>query len=263
MGKKYTIIVSMIILLVLTSCARETHYVRATKYPHKKTIVLPEASEDRGYKPYVVNGERYYPLPDADGFVQFGKASWYGKKFHGRPTSSGEKYNMHERTAAHKTLPLGTHVKVTNLTNQKEVVVRINDRGPFVKGRIIDLSYAAAQGIGLTGPGTAEVKIVALGKEVEELKSPTGVKPVIETEDLNTGEFAVQVGAFKSKENATRLADRLRVIFDNVEVAIYHDRDHGTMYRVWVSKSKTLTQAGEIEKKLEGMGFEGAFIVSL
>ena len=262
MEKKYTVIISMIILLVLTSCARETHYVRATKYPQKKTIVLPEASADRGYKPYVVNGERYYPLPDAEGFVQFGKASWYGKDFHGRPTSSGEKYDMHKRTAAHKTLPLGTHVKVTNLTNQKEVVVRINDRGPFVKGRIIDLSYAAGKGIGLTGPGIAEVKIVALGKEVEALKSSKGIKPVIEIEDLNTGEFTVQVGAFKDRENATRLADRLRPIYEDVEVAIYHDRNDGTLYRVWVSKSETLAEAGEIEKKLEEMGFEGAFIIS-
>ena len=90
-------------------------------------------------KPYSVNGVTYYPLPSEDGFVEEGMASWYGKPFHGRKTSSGEIYNMHEITAAHKTLPFGTYVKVENLLNHREIVVRINDRGPFAKERIIDL----------------------------------------------------------------------------------------------------------------------------
>ena len=109
----------------------------------------------------------------------------------------------------------------------------------------------------------ARVKIAALGKQVGELESPVGVKPVVETEDLRRGEFAVQVGAFKNKNNALKLADRLKVIFDNVEVTVYDRKEKGTVYRLRVSKSKTLTGAGKIEKKLEDMGFDEAFIVRL
>ena len=260
---KKLLISSLALLLCLTACARERHYVKKVKGPPKKLIILPETRKDPTFRPYVINGEKYYPLSDSEGFVQFGKASWYGKKFHGRPTASGEIYNMYEKTAAHKTLPMGTYVRALNLSNKKYVLVKINDRGPFVKSRIIDLSYTAAKEIDLIGPGVAEVKIVALGKEVGKLKSPQGIKPIVEIDDLNQGEFTVQVGAFKDKKNALRLSDRLKVIFNYVEVPVYNDLERGTLYRVRVSRSKTLAEAGKIEKKLEGMGFEGAFVVSL
>jgi rare lipoprotein A len=256
------IILFLFLLLCLIACARETHYVRIAKPTPKKIVVLPEKSDDPTFKPYVVNGIRYYPLPDSEGFRQSGKASWYGAKFHGRPTSSGEIYDMYKVSAAHKTLPLGTFVKVLNLSNNRMSIVRINDRGPFVKGRIIDLSYAGAKEIGLVGPGVAEVEIVALGKEVGELKTSGGIKPVVESSDLQRGVFAVQVGAFKDRNNALRLVERLKVIFDYVDVTVY-DEDRGPIYRVRVSKSDTLTKAGEVERKLENLGFEEAFVVSL
>ncbi len=195
--------------------------------------------------------------------MQYGKASWYGKKFHGRPTANGEIYDMYEKSAAHKTLPLGTYVKAVNLYNKKQVIVRINDRGPFVKGRVIDFSYAAAKEIDLIGPGVTRVKVVALGKEVGEVESPSGKKPVIEIKDLKKGEFTVQVGAFKTKANAIRLRSRLNVEFDYVDVEMFEDINKELVYRVRVSKSETLTKAGEMETKLESMGFNGAFIVSL
>ena len=256
-------ILSLAMVLCFVACARERHYVRPIKRSAKKVVVLPERTEDPALRPYVVNGQRYYPLPDSEGFVQFGKASWYGQEFHGRRTSSGEAFDMYKYSAAHKTLPLGTYVQVQNLYNNRDLIVRINDRGPFVKGRIIDLSYAAAKDIGLIGPGLAEVKIVALGREVGELKSTHGVRPLVEIIDLNTGEFTIQVGAFKDKENALGLAERLKIIFDYVEVSVYDDKDRGRLHRVRVSKSKTLTKAGEVERMLEEMGFKGAFIVSL
>ncbi len=260
--KKF-IIFSLSFLLLLVSCSRERHYVRSSKYPHKKVIIIPDKSKDPTFRPYMINGETYYPLPDSDGFVQFGKASWYGRKFHGRPTASGERFNMFKKSGAHKTLPMGTYVSILNLSNNKEIVVRINDRGPFVKGRIIDLSYAAAKEIDLVGPGTIRVKIVALGRQVGKQKSSQGEKPVVEITDLRKGEFTVQVGAFKIRENALILADRLKVIFDYVDTIACDDDEKGTLYRVRVSRSKTLSKAGKIEKKLEGMGFEEAFIVSL
>ena len=261
--KRSFVALSLFILLCLAACAREVHYVRPTKYPPKKLIVLPSDIKDPKLRPYVINGERYYPLTTSEGFVQNGKASWYGRKFHGRPTASGEIYDMYKKSAAHKTLPLGTYVKILNISNNKRIIVRINDRGPFVKGRVIDLSYAAAKEIGLVGPGTADVKVVALGREVGKVKSSLGAKPVVEIRDMETGEFTIQVGAFSNKDNARRLADRLKVIFEYVEMTAYDDKDKRTIYRVLVSKSTTLTKAGEIEKKLENMGFKEAFIISL
>ncbi len=213
----------------------------------------------------MVNGIRYYPLPDAHGFVQTGKASWYGGKFHGRKTSSGETYDMHGMTAAHKTLPLGTVVRVENLSNGKSTVVRINDRGPFVRGRIIDLSYTAAKEIDLVKPGVADVRITALGRQVAASKSGGNTVPLVEVEagDLSAGVFAVQVGAFLDEGNAEELARRLGVLFEHVTVTEYVDEESRTLHRVRVSRSKTLEEARRLEKELREMGFEGAFIVRI
>lgn len=113
-------------------------------------------------KPYTVAGTTYYPLKTAKGFSETGVASWYGKKFHGRKTASGERYNQNKMTAAHRTLPFGTRVRVKNRDNGKSVVVTINDRGPFKKGRVIDVSRAAAKNLDMIGSGTARVSITAL-----------------------------------------------------------------------------------------------------
>ncbi len=113
-------------------------------------------------KPYTVAGTTYYPLKAAKGFSETGVASWYGKKFHGRKTASGERYNQNKMTAAHRTLPFGTRVRVKNRDNGKSVVVTINDRGPFKKGRVIDVSRAAAKNLDMIGSGTARVSITAL-----------------------------------------------------------------------------------------------------
>jgi len=251
----------VIVMFFLFACAKEKRYVETVPPPRLKTIVLPEKA--RKTRPYIINGKRYYPLPDSHGFVQYGKASWYGKKFHGRPTANGEIYDMYKKSAAHKTLPMDTYVKVLNPLNKKHTIVRINDRGPFVKGRIIDLSYKAAKEIDLIGPGVTDVKIVALGKEVGTSASKSEATPILELMDMKKGEFTIQVGAFQDKGNALRLADRLKVIFDYVKVSEYVDENKKTLYRVHVSKSGTLTRAGEIEKKLEDMGFSGAFIMRI
>ena len=253
----------MVAIFTLFSCARESSYVEIVRPPPSKTIILPETEKGKTREYYEVNGRRYYPLPESHGFVQFGKASWYGEKFHGRSTANGEIYDMYKKSAAHKTLPMGTYVKVLNLRNKKHTIVRINDRGPFVKGRIIDLSYIGAKEIDLIGSGVADVKIVALGREVGKLKSESGPRPLVELKDLKKGEFSVQVGAFQDEDNALKLADRLKVVFDYVNIAKYVDENRRTFYRVWVSKSKTLTQAGKVEKKLEDMGFTGAFIMRI
>lgn len=252
-----------IIIITLLGCSREKHYVKPSQPPPPNVIVLPDVEKGKLPKPYEVNGERYYPLPDAEGFVESGKASWYGPGFHGRPTASGEVFDMYRRTAAHKTLPLATMVKVINLSNNKYTIVPINDRGPFVKGRVIDLSYAAAKEIDVVGPGLADVKVLALGKEVGRRESGDNIKPLIELQDFKSGEFTVQVGAFENKSNAVQLANRLKVIYDYVNVTVYVDGKDRTFHRVHVSKSKTLSEAGNIEKRLVSMGFTDTFIVRI
>jgi rare lipoprotein A len=111
---------------------------------------------------YVVRGKRYYPLASSEGYVERGVASWYGREFHGRPTSSGEAFDMNAMTGAHRTLPLPTWVEVTNLENGQRVVIRLNDRGPFHDDRLIDLSYAAASELGMVRQGTARVEVRAI-----------------------------------------------------------------------------------------------------
>jgi rare lipoprotein A len=224
---------------------------------------LPESERGKPPRPYVVNGRRYYPLPDAHGFEEYGKASWYGEAFHGSPTASGEIYDMYKKSAAHKILPLHTYVEVTNLSNRRSTLVRINDRGPFVKGRVIDLSYAAAKEIGLIGPGVADVKVVALGREVRRAASPKGTKTVVVTKDLKRGPFTIQVGAFEKRESALELVDRLSVLFDYVRVVVFKDNIGRTLHRVHVSISETLEEANIVEERLENMGFSDAFIVRI
>ncbi|MBN1847286.1 MAG: septal ring lytic transglycosylase RlpA family protein [Deltaproteobacteria bacterium] len=259
---KKIIYLHFILLFCLISCAKERLYIQIPESSRTKTIALSEVAKGKKSKPYIVNGERYYPLPDSHGFVQTGKASWYGGDFHGKTTANGEIYNMYKYTAAHKILPLGTHVKVVNLSNQKHTVVRINDRGPFVKGRIIDLSYAAARDLQIIGPGIADVEIIALGKEIAGNDPDEQGKPMVEIEDVENGVFTIQIGAFENRENAERLAERLKVIFEYVKIIEQND-ERKMFYKVHVSKSQTLSRAGEMERKLEDMGFEEAFIVRI
>lgn len=146
-------------LLLLSACGRP--HVSHSPFSKKKSAVSSRAAKGT-QRPYTVRGVRYYPLRSAAGFSQKGKASWYGRRFHGRRTASGERFNMYAMTCAHKRLPMNSRVRVTNLRNGKSVVVRVNDRGPFARGRVIDLSYAAAKKLGFVRAGTARVRVRGL-----------------------------------------------------------------------------------------------------
>ncbi len=152
---------------------------------------------------YVVHGKRYHVLETASGYARRGIASWYGPKFHGRPTSTGERYNMYALTAASRDLPLPSRVKVTNLQNGREVVVMVNDRGPFVHNRIIDLSYAAAKRLGMIQKGTAlvEVRMIETGKRLRAQIDHSKSEP--------HPRYFLQAGAFASLANAERLKQQL------------------------------------------------------
>ena len=176
-----------------------------------------EPRSKTGNSPYEALGKKYVPLKSSKGFVQAGAASWYGKKFHGRRTSSGEIYDMWAMTAAHPVLPLPTYVRVTSLDSGKQIVVKVNDRGPFLHSRIIDLSYAAAHKLGIADKGTGKVKI-------EALDPSTNVTTYIDTtvyvpqsgiagsgtNNEPSGSYFIQVGAFSDKTNVTAMRDKLR-----------------------------------------------------
>ncbi len=170
--------------------------------------------------------------------VQTGMASWYGHDFHGKTTSSKEVYDMYDLTAAHRNLPFGTYVMVTNLNNGKSVTVRINDRGPFVEGRIIDLSYAAAKALDMIGPGVVPVKI-----DILEAYSPK----------RSSQKFSVQAGAFIQKKNALGLKEKLQKKYKNVYISRFNTASQ-TYYRVRI-KAKTIDSARDIAKKLMTEGY--------
>jgi rare lipoprotein A len=179
-------------------------------------------------------------LPRAPGpGIETGLASWYGQEFHGRPTSSREIYDMNDMTAAHKTLPLGTYVMVTNLGNDRSAVVRINDRGPFVRGRIIDLSYAAARVLGVVGPGTARVRLEIL----RGFKAP---------DDPGRSTVWIQVGAFSVQENAYAIKRRLDSSYRGVVVSRLKT-DRGTYFRVRVKADQA--EAQSLARRLAGEGY--------
>jgi rare lipoprotein A len=210
-------------------------------------------------KPYKVLGEWYQPLASAESYKERGLASWYGREFHGRKTSNGETYNMFAMTAAHKTLPLGTFVRIQNLENSKTTVVRVNDRGPFVRGRIIDLSYTAARELDIVGPGTARVEVVAL--ETPDLPGMASKPSMNHPELYMTGNFSVQVGSFSTRQNATAMKSRLDGLYQDVRILEYNDGAR-IFYRVWVGRLKTMNQAKEYEALLIRKGFDNAFVVA-
>jgi len=197
--------------------ARPTETPQAKEDAAKRSTDVPEipapppaASPSKRNKPAAT--------PAPSGYTEEGNASWYGVPFHGRHASNGEIYDMYKLTAAHRTLPFETMVRVTNLNNGKSTVVRITDRGPFVDNRIIDLSFAAAQEVDSVGPGVVPVRVEVLG----------GVDPT-------AGFFTVQVGAFRDRSNAERLRDRLNASYSPIFIQQYDSPD-GIFYRVRVGK---------------------------
>ena len=212
-------------------------------------------------KPYRIDGRTYYPLPTAKGYVETGIASWYGSKFHGRKTSNGETYDMMGGTAAHKTLPMNTYLLVQNLENGKEMTVRINDRGPFVKGRIIDMSKTGATRLEFIGQGTAKVRITALAESTTYKHGEIVTERFKEYPDFQSGEFYVQIGAFGDENNAIRLKERM-LGWGRKSVIRKFDRGDMIFYRVQVRAGITLDGAEQVEKVLSESGFPGAFVVA-
>lgn len=198
--------------------------------------------------PYEINGEIYYPLQSAKNYSEVGVASWYGPDFHGKRTSNREVYNMHSMTAAHRTLPFGTRVKVINLENRREAVVRINDRGPFARKRVIDLSRGAAEKLGIVRAGTARVKLIALPDR--ETRRTTSLRKPTE------GAFAVQVAVFEKADNAELIKNQL----ENSRIKTYL-RGSKETHRVMIGNFPSFEHAVALRDQVRKLGFPDAFIV--
>ena len=266
MKRIFTIFLLAASLVTLNGCAPKRI---GNVPPSKRTVQIPASAKrvppsgriSPTQRPYRIDGKTYYPLPSADGFEQFGLASWYGNPFHGRKTSNGETYNMHQMTAAHKTLPMNTRLLVKNLSNGKEAVVRVNDRGPFVKGRIIDLSHEAARELGVIEKGTARVKITAMGEAMTFKQGENTVERFLPHQDFRHGEFFVQIGSFANKENAQRLKDKMVAWGRKTVIQTWQGPDK-IFYRVQVRAGTELEHANRTERALTEAGYPGAFVVA-
>ena len=206
------------------------------------------------HSPYEVFGKKYYVLESSDGYRAQGVASWYGSKFHGRRTSSGEPYDMHLATAAHKSLPLPTYAEVTNLDNGRKVIVKVNDRGPFKDGRIIDLSYGAALRLGMIETGTARVDVRAIDVGTWDQYAARGAQPAAEPvarAGKDSGTW-LQAGAYGRREGAEELAGQLRSA-DLTPVSI-HDQDN--LFRVWLGPYSSAAEVESVIRKAIELGFE-------
>jgi rare lipoprotein A len=232
------LLATLLLALFLAGCAAKT------------PIPRPTGREPATLRPYTIKGVTYVPLHSAAGYREEGVASWYGPGFHGKSTSCGEIYDQYKLTCAHKLLPMHTMVRVTNLENGRTLVLRVNDRGPFVSGRIIDLSQAGAKELGVHARGTAKVRVEVEG-EVPGV-GPGGELP---------GPFYVQVGAFAQASNAQRLLSRLqaagyagsRVQFKDIDGVGYHQVHAGVF---------PTTAAAEEARLRLGTRFSGAFIIA-
>ena len=210
------------------------------------------------HSPYEVFGRKYHVLASSKGYHERGTASWYGSKFHGRRTSSGEPYDMHLATAAHKSLPLPTYAEVTNLDNGRKVIVKINDRGPFKDNRVIDLSYGAALRLGMIGTGTARVEVRAIDpSDFDDGIRVASAAPTPQAAGDGDATF-LQAGAYGRREGAEELAGRLR----RAELAPVSIKDSGSLFRVWLGPYSSYAEAESVISKAIELGFERPHRVS-
>ncbi|NCF72466.1 MAG: septal ring lytic transglycosylase RlpA family protein [Gammaproteobacteria bacterium] len=221
---------------------------------------------------YEVFNTTYTVMPSSAGYQERGVASWYGKKFHGNLTSNREVYDMYEMTAAHKTLPLPTYVRVTNLRNNQSIVVRVNDRGPFVNNRIIDLSYAAALKLDMVRDGTSLVEVTAINFDKPAGTQQGGDRPtssrqppkpsIVSTPAVSTNRIYVQVGAFGERENAARRLAKLSQ--SGITDAFIHEdvSTNTTLYRVRIGPVADVVQYDLLVEELEAIGINDPYLIT-
>lgn len=265
---KLTILLIVSALLFTTGCSTrgkrvyknfgETKTYSADKSSHNSTVNKKDYSHPT-MRPYVIRGIRYHPTVVNVGDQFRGNASWYGPDFHGKLTSNGETYNMYDMTAAHKTLPMNTIVKVTNRRNGKSTVVRINDRGPFIATRIIDLSNKAAHKIDMVGAGTAPVTLEILGFDSKgKRRIPTKQELEGSPQQETLEGFALQIASFTRFEGALATQQKHNGTDGYTTVIKDMETERGRMFKVWLKGFKSEQEA----RDYKSLGnFKHAFIV--
>jgi len=259
-----TLLLSMLIA-VATGCSKKL----PESLPNSPTSGHAHLPDGKGGihkvgNPYKVGGRWYKPISDATTYDESGIASWYGRDFHGKYTANGEVYDMHALSAAHKTLPLPTLVRVTNLDNGRTVIVRVNDRGPFVKDRLIDLSYAAAKQLGYADRGTAHVRVQTLDMPAPNreniLATRSEPKTISRPDTTSAGKIFIQLGAFSSRENAMRLQNELKVSFPATHAESIN-LGGKMLYRVRIGPFENMTTIEQTVLSLQSKGFQKPMVV--
>ena len=253
--RRLCVIAALSAVLVLMSACSSVEQQQTATERSAAVVVNPPRSGRGNPQEYEVLGRRYRVMPSGENYRDTGVASWYGRDFHGRPTSSGERYDMFAFTAAHKTLPIPIWVEVTNQRNGKSVIVKVNDRGPFVDDRIIDLSYAAALELDMIQTGTAPVFVRALGAPNTAPRVNTAQR-----EAQNRQVFA-QVGAYSDQSNARRTLTRLQSSgFDNASIE-RGQIDAGVIHRVRIGPLAGDAVFTAVRDQLSELGFDGVRMI--
>ncbi|ADR34094.1 rare lipoprotein A [Sulfuricurvum kujiense DSM 16994] len=234
------------------------------KYPSEKlamsssNVFKKNGDLQATMRPYTVMGKKYYPTVVHVGDTFNGRASWYGPDFHGKSTSNGEAYDMYAMTAAHKTLPMNTVVRVTNTENNAQTIVRINDRGPFVESRIIDLSYAAADQIGLAKKGTAFVTLEVLGFEPGSMRTINMAQLSSGPQQSVLNTFYVQIGSFSRFQGAKYTKEKYASFHGYSAIIKDTEYNNKRLFRVWLSGFKSEAEARDF---ISRGYFQGSFII--
>ncbi len=272
--ERHPLIGFLLLLLLLAGCATDgpprTGSVILRKLP-PDPVPREEPRSRHGNGPiYNVLGKNYRVMDTSYGYKERGVASWYGKKFHGRQTSNSERYDMYAMTAAHKSLPLPTYVRVTNLRNNKSVIVRVNDRGPFVHNRIIDLSYSAARKLDMIKTGTSLVEVTAISFDEPPRRPVIASRPTKRQAEETTaneptgGESTVyvQVGAFGDAENARRRFTLLRNGGIGNAFVLEDSSSDPTVFRIRIGPITDTLQYDTLVAKLQNLGIAESHLVT-
>jgi rare lipoprotein A len=276
--KLYNLISLCTLVFVTTACSidslnpfkssKPTYYIAGEEIEGKRELTPKSQSFPKGgytsaarhkatMRPYCVKGEYYHPTYVQVGDSMTGIASWYGPNFHGKQTSNGEYYNMYDMTVAHKTWPMDTMVKITNLDNGKTAIARVNDRGPFVPGRIVDCSYAVGKKIGIDKKGTCHVRLDVIGFAGKVYKPTSGKKKP----KVRLNNFGIQVGVYSLYENALRTKKRYEnMVCAPLKVVIKEKREpfKGKLYSVFITGFDSKEAA---QSFIDEQGISGAFII--
>jgi rare lipoprotein A len=266
------LVMSIFVLAACASAPKSRYTMRVDSAPitlipdHEPSIIVPQYEPYRlaNMRPYTIRGIDYQPILSGKGVIEKGYASWYGQKFHGHLTSNGEVFDMYEFTAAHKTLPLPSYARVTNDKNNKSIIVRINDRGPFHHNRILDLSFAAAKELDYLSSGTAKITLEVIHVDEDNMVTVANNPSIPLDQYLDpspiehkSNQLFIQIAAFNDKAKAESLAQAANVIYQHPATI---SSAKNKVYRTLIGPIDNRTLADALLLDVKGTGYDQAFI---